>query len=127
MPKNEIDQMFRAFSDRTRLRILCLIKGREMCVGDIVEVLGLPQPKASRHLAYLRRTGLVEVRKQGLWCLYSLAKARGRFHRRLLDCLACCFDEVPELAADSAKAKQVMKSGGCCPAQGATTCQPETP
>ena len=86
-----------------------------MCVGDIVQILGLPQPTASRHLAYLRRAGLVNVRKEGLWCLYSITKARDRFHRRLLDCLACCFDEVPELAADSAKAEKILKNGGCCP------------
>ena len=124
MPKNEIDRMFRAFSDRSRLRILYLIKDGEMCVGDIVQILGLPQPTASRHLAYLRRSGLVDVRKQGLWCLYSVAKSRGRFHQRLLDCLAFCFDEVPELAADAAKAKQVMRDGGCCPLTGAKKCQP---
>ena len=124
MPKDDIDQMFRAFSDRTRLRILFLIKEREMCVGDLVEVLGLPQPTASRHLAYLRRTGLVEVRKEGLWCLYSMAEARSRFHGRLLDCLVCCFDEVPELKADAAKAQKILNDGGCCPFTTAKQRQP---
>ena len=54
------DRMFRAFSDRTRLRILHLLQGGEMCVGDLVEVLRVPQPKASRHLAYLKKAGLVD-------------------------------------------------------------------
>ena len=54
-----VDFMFRAFSDRTRLRILHLLRGGELCVCDLVEVLGVPQPKASRHLAYLRKAGLV--------------------------------------------------------------------
>ena len=115
MPKDTIDRMFRAFSDRTRLRILSLVRRREMCVGDLVSVLGLPQPTASRHLAYLRRAGLVNVRKQGLWCLYSLAEPRNAFHGRLLDCLSCCFDEVPELAADAERAQKVLAGGGCCP------------
>lgn len=115
MAMNDIDRMFRAFSDRTRLRILFLIKDGETCVGDIVQILGLPQPTASRHLAYLRRAGLVAMRKEGLWCLYSLAKARNRFHGRLLECLACCLDEVPELEADAARARKVFNDGGCCP------------
>lgn len=127
MAKNDIDRMFRAFSDRTRLRILFLIKDRETCVGDIVQVLNLPQPTASRHLAYLRQAGLVNVRKEGLWCLYSIAETRNEFHQKLLDCLACCFDEVPELAADATKAKNLWKNGGCCPeAQLATTSKNQT-
>ncbi len=53
------DLMFRAFSDRTRLRILYLLQGGECCVGNLVDILGIEQPSASRHLAYLRRAGLV--------------------------------------------------------------------
>ncbi len=60
----------------------------------------VPQPKASRHLAYLRRAGLVTARKEGLWSYYRLAPARGKVHEKLLDCLAHCFNEVPELARD---------------------------
>ena len=86
-----------------------------MCVGDLVEVLDLQQPTVSRHLAYLRESGLVDVRKQGLWAFYSLSSARGAFHRRLLDCLACCFDEVPELAVDAERAAKLRELGGCCP------------
>ncbi|MBN1492026.1 MAG: transcriptional regulator, partial [Phycisphaerae bacterium] len=50
-----IDLMFRAFSDRTRLRILHILQDGELCVGDIVEILRAPQPRVSRHLAYLRK------------------------------------------------------------------------
>ena len=107
--------IFRAFSDRTRLRILHLLLGRELCVCDIVQVLGVPQPKASRHLAYLRRAGLVASRKQGLWNYYALAPARGVFHEKLLDCLASCFREVPELAKDAERLVGVKKgSNRCC-------------
>ena len=55
-----VDLVFRAFSDRTRLRILHLLRGGELCVCDLVKVLDVPQPKASRHLAYLRRAGLAD-------------------------------------------------------------------
>lgn len=110
-----IDLMFRAFSDRTRLRILHVLQGGELCVGDIVEILQAPQPRISRHLAYLRKANLVVVRKTGLWSHYSLTRAKTPFHRKLLECLAKCFGEVPELQADSARAGKIRKSGGCCP------------
>ena len=54
-----LEQLFKAMADQTRLRILALLAGGEVCVCDIHETLGIPQPRASRHLAYLRRTGLV--------------------------------------------------------------------
>ena len=110
-----VDAMFRAFSDRTRLRILHVLQGGELCVGDIVAVLQVPQPRISRHLAYLRKANLVLVRKSGLWSHYSLAPAQTPFHRKLLECLAKCFGEVPEVQADGARAARVKKSGGCCP------------
>jgi ArsR family transcriptional regulator len=109
--KIPVDLMFRAFSDRTRLRILNMLRASdELCVCDLVAVLKAPQPKVSRHLAYLRRAGLVKARKDGLWSYYTLACARGAFHERLLDCLACCFREVPELASDIA----LLRSRGRC-------------
>ena len=107
--------MFRAFSDRTRLRILHVLRDGELCVGDIVESLDAPQPRISRHLAYLRKAGLVAVRKSGLWSHYSLAPAKTQFHRKLLACLEKCFGEVPEIQADLARAEKIRKSGGCCP------------
>lgn len=112
---DRVDLMFRAFSDRTRLRILYLLEGGELCVGDIVEILQVPQPKASRHLAYLRRAELVVVRKSGLWSHYSLAPAQSDFHRKLLECLANCFGDVPEIQADQRRAAKIKRSGGCCP------------
>lgn len=116
--KVSVDVMFRAFSDRTRLRILNLLRGGELCVCDIVRVLELPQPKISRHLAYLRRAGLVNARKEGLWIHYRLAKAMGEFHESLLKCLACCFACVPELERDLGILKRrycgMGDSGSCC-------------
>ena len=110
-----VDTMFRAFSDRTRLRILHLLQGGELCVGDVVEILQVPQPRVSRHLAYLRNAELVAVRKSGPWSHYSLTPADGPFHQKLLECLDNCFGQVPEIQADEARAAKVRKSGGCCP------------
>lgn len=110
-----VDLMFRAFSDRNRLRILHALQDGEMCVGDIVTVLQAPQPRVSRHLAYLRRAGLVVARKIGLWNFYSLSPGQNEFHKNLLGCLATCFREVPEIKADSARADKIRKKGGCCP------------
>ncbi|MFZ1933041.1 MAG: metalloregulator ArsR/SmtB family transcription factor [Thermoguttaceae bacterium] len=114
-PVAAADSMFRAFSDRTRLRILHVLQGGELCVGDIVEILQAPQPRISRHLARLRAAKLVTVRKSGLWSHYRLAPAKTPFHKTLLKCLAKCFREVPELQADAARAAKIRKSGGCCP------------
>jgi len=115
MSSQSIDLMFRAFSDRNRLRILHLLQDGEMCVGDIVDVLQVPQARVSRHLAYLRRAALVVTRKEGLWSFYSLAPAQSDFQKNLLECLGKCFREVPEIKADAARATKVRKSGGCCP------------
>jgi ArsR family transcriptional regulator len=109
--------MFRAFSDRTRLRILHLLLGGESCVGDIVDILQIPQPRASQHLAYLRNANLVVVRKSGLWNYYSLAPANTPFHTKLLECLEHCFSDVPEIQADEQRAAEIRKSGGCCPSE----------
>src|SRR5262245_10546907 len=94
---DRVDLMFRAFAERTRLRILYLLLGGEMCVADLVAVLRLEQPSVSRHLAYLRKARLVAVRKDGLWKHYSLAAASTSFRQKLLECLPCCFQEVPEI------------------------------
>lgn len=110
--------MFRAFSDRTRLRLLHLLRGAgdngEICVCDLVRVLELPQPKISRHLAYLRKAGLVLARKEGLWMHYRLAPAAGAFHASLLNCLACCFASVPELTRDARRLGRADCADGCC-------------
>jgi len=102
-PVRPADLLFRAFADPTRLRILHLLTPGELCVCDLVDVLRVPQPKVSRHLAYLRRAGLVLARRDGLWTHYQLAPAQNTLHGKLLDCLACCLGGLPELAADAKK------------------------
>ena len=109
-------QLFRAFADPTRLRLLHLLRGGELCVGDMMTALRLPQAKTSRHLRYLLRAGLVRVREQGLWSFYALAHARNRVHQRLLGCVGSCFTDVPEMARDARRSAAIRKKGGCCPA-----------
>lgn len=110
-----IDLMFRAFCDRTRLRILSLLREGELCVGDMVAILQAPQPRISRHLAYLKKAGLVVSRRSGLWMHYCLAPAGSAFHRKLLECAITCFEEVPEIKSDNVRAAKLHRSGGCCP------------
>jgi ArsR family transcriptional regulator len=107
--------LLKALADPTRLRILHVLGHAETCVGDLVAILGVTQPTASRHLGRLRRTGLVAVREQGRWAHYSLAPARSAFHRRLLGCLSSC--DEPEFARDLARAESLRRTGGCCPAK----------
>jgi ArsR family transcriptional regulator, arsenate/arsenite/antimonite-responsive transcriptional repressor len=64
--------LFAALSDRTRLRLLNLMDGREVCVCYFVEILGQSQPKISRHLAYLRRAEVVAARREGKWVHYKI-------------------------------------------------------
>lgn len=68
----ESARFYAALADPTRLRLLNLIEGREICVCHLVDVLGQGQPKISRHLAYLRREGLVSARREGKWMHYRL-------------------------------------------------------
>jgi ArsR family transcriptional regulator len=67
-----MERFFQALGDRTRLRLLNLMGEQEICVCYFVEVLGQPQPKISRHLAYLRSAGLVAARREGKWMHYRL-------------------------------------------------------
>ena len=112
---NGADAKFRAFSDQTRLRILHLLQAGELCVNDLVEIINVPQPTASRHLAYLRRAELVVTRKIGQWTFYALAPAESAFHKKLLECLSKCFEEVSEMQKDARRAAKLKKTGGCCP------------
>jgi len=77
-PQPAIDQLeavFKALADKTRLRILALLGNNEVCVCHLHDSLALPQPTVSRHLAYLRRAGLVDVRRDGVWMHYQVARS----------------------------------------------------
>jgi ArsR family transcriptional regulator len=114
-PAPRPDRALRAIADGTRLRILGLLLDGEICVGDLVAILRVPQPTASRHLACLRAAGLVATRRHRLWTFYALARPTSVFHARLLDCVRACLPEVPQLRADVLRATRVRASGGCCP------------
>jgi ArsR family transcriptional regulator len=107
----KIDRMFRAFADETRLRILHALAGGELCVCDIMKVLGAPQSKVSRHLGYLKRAGLVSDRRDSLWRYYALAEPRSRFHETMIGCIGACFREVPALKKDARRLAALKKSG----------------
>ena len=93
--------LFGAFADATRLRILNLLGiQKELCVCDLCAVLDVIQPKVSRHLAILRRVGLVDVRREGKWKIYALAAPPSPVHATLLRCVRGCLADVAELAAD---------------------------
>ncbi|HEY2091351.1 MAG TPA: metalloregulator ArsR/SmtB family transcription factor [Thermoanaerobaculia bacterium] len=80
----DLVRLLQAVGDPTRLRLLNLLRGGEICVCYFVEILGEPQPKVSRHLAYLRRAGVVDVRREGKWMHYKLAQTP---HRPVLDAI----------------------------------------
>ena len=105
------ERVFRALSDKTRLRILHLLLAGELCVCDLVAVIGCPQPTASRHLAYLRKAGLVAVRKEGIWCHYRLVLETDEFAASLRQCLEAC-GELPRLARD--RERLHTKRVSCC-------------
>lgn len=71
---DELENLFLALSDKTRLRILAMMRDREVTVGEFTDVLGESQPKVSRHLAYLRTAGLVSTRRDGKWIYYHIAE-----------------------------------------------------
>src|SRR6478609_8452367 len=72
---DDLETVFKALADKTRLRILALLGNNEVCVCHMHDSLGLPQPTVSRHLAYLRRSGLVEARRDGVWMHYQVSRA----------------------------------------------------
>ena len=95
-----LETLFKALADRTRLRILGLLVNGEVCVCDIHDSLGIPQPMASRHLAYLRRAGLVATRKDGLWVHYRLSELPDPVLASVLSAAAHAVGHVPASARD---------------------------
>jgi ArsR family transcriptional regulator len=104
---NDILNIIKSLSDETRLRIINLLYEKELCVCDIMEVLQIPQTKASRHLSYLKNAGIVTDRKQAQWVYYSLApEGRMKFIQSLI------FDhlrQMPQSAADLAELREWLK------------------
>ena len=89
-----LEHTFKALADQTRLRIIGLLRAGEICVCDIHGSLGLPQPTVSRHLAYLRKSGLVATRKEGLWVHYRLAELPDPVMQAVLDAVTHAISHV---------------------------------
>lgn len=113
----ESTRLLKAFADPVRLRLLNLLSGEreEVCVCHLHEALGLSQPTVSRHLAYLRKHGLVVGRKEGLWVYYRLARPRAGLHRILLGCLDSCLGDPVVFAQDR---QRLERAASCCGDEG---------
>ena len=99
----EMEMMFMALADRTRLRLLNLMADEEVCVNFFAEVLGESQPKVSRHLAYLRNAGLVETRRHGKWIYYSIKWPEDESIALVLNSTLSALGDDPELRADKVR------------------------
>jgi ArsR family transcriptional regulator len=97
---HELAGMYGALSDATRLRILGLLTDGEVCVCDIHGALRLPQPTVSRHLASLRRSGLVQARRDGLWVHYRLAEPADPSARAALSAAIHAIGHAPATRSD---------------------------
>lgn len=100
----DLDTVFKGFADPTRIRILSLLAAGELCVCDLVDILDLPQPTVSRHLAYLRAASLVSVKRDSNFAHYRLADPKGDVHRNLIACVRSCFTGIKSLDAERRQA-----------------------
>lgn len=106
--------LLKGIADESRLRILNLLIGRgELCVCDIEAILGATQTKVSRHLAYLRRSGMVRVRRSGVWMLYSIAPPTDETKKEALAFLTRILG-TNELARKDRKRLDARMRQGCC-------------
>jgi len=107
-------QMFKALSDETRLRIMNLIiETGELCVCDLQRILGLTQTKVSRHLAYLKHSGILQDRRKGGWMLYSILDADDPNRKILFKELRDLFQNEEILIQDLETLRESIKNG-CC-------------
>jgi len=109
-----IASLFQAFSDQTRLRILNLLLRRAMCVCDITQVLEIPQPRASRHLSFLKRAGLVENMREAERVFYRLKSPPSGLARELLETLRRHRRLVPGSQRDLGRFERLIRSGKVC-------------
>lgn len=109
----ELEQYFKALGDNNRLRILNLLLHGELCVCDIQYVLENTQPNVSRHLAYLKNSGMVLDRRDGFRIFYRLAEQRTATQKRLIEFLREVFKGKPELQHDTKRLKGAIAGGSC--------------
>lgn len=111
-----VDGLFKGFADPTRIRILNLLAAGELCVCDLVALLRLSQPTVSRHLAYLRRAGLVAARPDLKFTYYRLVDPGNSVHQNLLACVRACFRGIASLdhERESAEARVAERRASPC-------------
>ncbi len=95
-----MESIYMALADQTRLRLLNLMRGQEVCVCFFTDVLGDSQPKISRHLAYLRKAGLVKARRDGKWVHYSIVEPNDEGGKRVLNEVLAWLDGQPEMRTE---------------------------
>ena len=109
----ELEQYFKALADTNRLRILNLLLHGELCVCDIQYVLEATQPNVSRHLSYLKNSGLVLDRRDGYRIFYRLADPKHRTKKRLFEFLQDAYKNEPQLQADKKRLREAIEAGSC--------------
>lgn len=109
----ELETYFKALSDVNRLRILNLLLHSELCVCDIQNVLEASQPNVSRHLAYLKNSGLVLDRREGLRIFYRLAERKHGTRKRLFEFLSDAYKDEEQLRQDTARLREAIREGSC--------------
>lgn len=109
----DLEQLFKGLADQSRLRILNLLLHGELCVCDIQHVLQSAQPNVSRHLIYLKNSGLVLDRREGSRIYYRLAQPRAGVHKLLFGFLREAFLSSRLLEEDSRKLKKAVEHGPC--------------
>lgn len=108
---HKLETLFQALGDATRLRILGLLLAGEVCVCDIHDTLKIPQSKASRHLAYLRRAGLVAARREGQWMHYRLEPSSDPLIAAIRQAVTHTIGHVESVRRD---AERLSARTGCC-------------
>jgi ArsR family transcriptional regulator len=106
---DELERVCKALADKTRLRILGLLGNDEVCVCHMHDSLGLPQPTVSRHLAYLRRSGLVSARRDGVWMHYHISRSLDPLVRGVV---GAAIDALKHTQDSTQDRKQFQKSFG---------------
>jgi ArsR family transcriptional regulator len=106
-------RVFKALSDETRLRILCLLLEGELCVCDLMAVLQLPQSTVSRHLAYLKNSGWVDDRRCGVWMYYSIAENGSELQNGLLRTLRNALPFLEVAAFDRQRLNEFSRTDNC--------------
>ena len=109
----DLGRIFKGLADGNRLRILNLLLHGELCVCDIQHVLASPQPNVSRHLTYLKNSGLVLDRREGFRVYYRLADVCQRQARPLFDFLGKSWKDDEHMRADIVTLKRAIRDGHC--------------